>query len=123
MPASKIKLLNFYLWKNRIILPDDRIVSRTCFGITKNLDDRQNGYEGHVGHAIQFAATWVGPDRVIRSLEHKIKATFDASCVVGHRNFKYEWIDETIPFDQILGWVEWELQDHPLVSKHIILQD
>lgn len=113
----------FYLWRHYIVLPDGSIVSRTCFGITKNLDDRQNGYEGHVGHTIQFAATWSGPDRVIRSLEHKIKATFDASRVVGHRNFKYEWIDETIPFEQILGWVEWEVQDHPKINKNTTLQD
>lgn len=107
----------FYLWKNRIVLLDDTIVTRTCFGITGNLDDRQNGYEGHVGHPIQFYAVWEGPDRVIRSIEHKIKVTFDAYRVTGHRNFKYEWIDEQIPFDQVLSWVTWELQDHPSVTK------
>ena len=115
--------LDFYLWKHRIVLPDDTIVTRTCFGITTNLDNRQNGYEGHVGHAIKFECVWTGPERVIRSLEHKIKEVFDDQRVVGHRNFKYEWIDETIPFDQIVNWVEWELQDHPLVNKRTTLQD
>ena len=115
MPASKT--MRFYLWKHRIVLPDDTIVTRTCFGITGNLDDRKNGYEGHIGQTMQFHSVWEGPNRVIRSIEHKIKATFDAHRVVGHRNFKYEWIDESIAFDQILGWVEWELQDHPSVTK------
>lgn len=99
------------------MLPDDKIVTRTCFGITGNLDDRQNGYEGHIGHAMNFESVWCGPSRVIRTIEHKIKATFDSNRVSGHRNYKYEWIDEQIPFEQVLGWVDWELGDHPSVNK------
>jgi hypothetical protein len=84
-------------------------VTRTCFGITGNRDNRQNGYEGHVGHSIKFARVWSGPDRLIRELEDKIKQDFHDYLVVGHRNFRYEWINEEVEFDAIVKYVEWEV--------------
>ncbi len=87
----------------------DQIVTRTCFGITSNRDNRQNGYEGHVGHPIQFARVWSGPDRLIRELEDKVKQDFHDYLVTGHRNFRYEWITEEIPFEDIVKYVEWEV--------------
>lgn len=113
------KLQYFYLWQNRIVLPDDKIVSRTCFGITSDPDGRRNGYEGHVGNAVEFSHLWAGPYRPIKDLEDRIKNAFDEFLFRGHRNFKYEWINEQVPFEQILGWVKWETQDHPSIVKII----
>ena len=60
----------FYLWRHCYVDDiTDAVITRTCFGITSNLDKRQNGYEGHVGHAIKWAGTWSGPERQIRELE------------------------------------------------------
>ena len=87
----------------------DQIVTRTCFGITSNRDNRQNGYEGHVGHSIRFARVWSGPDRLIRELEDKVKQDFHDYLVTGHRNFRYEWINEEVDFDDIVKYVEWEV--------------
>jgi hypothetical protein len=102
--------MDFYLWRHRYVDDDtDQIVTRTCFGITSNRDNRQNGYEGHVGHSIKFARVWSGPDRLIRELEDKIKQDFHDYLVVGHRNFRYEWINEEIPFEDIVKYVEWEV--------------
>jgi hypothetical protein len=116
MAASKIEYL--YLWQHKIVTADDRIVTRTCFGITGNLDNRQNGYEGHVGHEVEFKDLWVGPFRPIKDLEDHIKLAFADYLVVGHRNFKYEWINEDITYDQIVQWLDWETRDHPSVTKH-----
>jgi len=115
MQASKPQY--FYLWQHRIVLPDDKIVSRTCFGITGNPDNRRNGYEGHVGNTVEFAHLWTGPYRPIKDLEDHIKEAFNDFLFVGHRNFKYEWINEDVTFEQILGWVEWETNNHPSISK------
>jgi hypothetical protein len=74
MNTNLSELYNFYLWRHRYVDDDtDAVVTRTCFGITSDLDGRQNGYEGHVGHAIRWAATWAGPERPIRELEHRLK--------------------------------------------------
>ncbi len=106
-----------YLWQNQVVLPDGSIVTRTCFGITGDLDNRRNNYEGHVGHEIDFDHVWIGLDRPIRELEIKIKNTFGDYLVRGHRKFVYEWINEEISLDQILGWIEYEVEDHPSISK------
>jgi len=102
--------MDFYLWRHRYVDDvTDQIVNRTCFGITSNRDNRQNGYEGHVGHSIQFARVWSGPDRLIRELEDKIKQDFHDYLVIGHRNFRYEWINEEVDFDDVVKYVEWEV--------------
>lgn len=109
---------HLYLWRHKIVMPDDNIVTRTCFGITGNLDNRRNGYEGHVGHDVVFERVWIGPYRPIKDLEDHIKSEFHDYLFVGHRNFKYEWINETIPFDQVAGWIDWELKDHPSITEY-----
>lgn len=116
MAASKQQWL--YLWRRKIVMPDDSIITRTCFGITGNLDRRRNGYEGHVGHDVVFERTWVGPYRPIKDLEDRIKAEFHEYLWTGHRNFKYEWITEEIPFDQVAGWIDWEVEDHPSITEY-----
>lgn len=114
------KQLWFYLWQKRVLLDDDQIVTRTCFGITSDADNRRNNYEGANGHAVEFLDLWVGPDRPIRELETKLKSAFDEQLVTGFRNFKYEWVNETVPYEQIKSWVKWELQDHPSIVRHEI---
>jgi hypothetical protein len=102
--------MDFYLWRHRYVDDaTDQIVTRTCFGITGNRDNRQNGYEGHVGHSIKFARVWSGPDRLIRELEDKVKQDFHDYLVTGHRNFRYEWINEEVEFDAVVKYVEWEV--------------
>jgi len=110
--------LYFYLWAHKFWDPEqDRLVARTCFGITSDCDNRLNGYEGHVGHKIHFSHVWTGPSRLIRELEAKVKAEFREYLFVGHRNFVYEWITEEIGIDQIAGWVDWEIGEIPTVSR------
>lgn len=107
-----------YLWQHRFWDPvQQKILDRVCFGITGDPDGRRNGYEGHVGHAVEFAHLWQGPERVIRELENKIKMDFQDHLVKGHRNFVYEWLTEDIAMDQILGWVQYEIQDVNTVVK------
>ena len=106
------KVHYFYLWRHRFVDDvTDQIVVRTCFGITGNIDDRQNGYEGHVGHTIRFARVWsCAEPRLIRELESRVKADFNQYLVRGHRNYRYEWINESVLFDDIVKYVEWEIQ-------------
>jgi hypothetical protein len=95
-----------YLWRHRYVDPDsDEIVERTCFGITSNPERRIQGYEGHVGHRVQFSALWTGPERLIRELESQIKDHSEGFRFVGAGNFKYEWITEQVPYDQFYDWV------------------
>ena len=96
-----------YLWRHRYIDPDtNEIVERTCFGITSNPVRRIQGYEGHVGHRVQFSALWTGPERLIRELESQIKDHSEGFRFVGTGNFKYEWITEQVPYDQLYDWIE-----------------
>jgi hypothetical protein len=115
----------FYLWQKRILLDNDQIVTRTCFGITSDFDNRRNNYEGANGHAVEFCDLWLGPYRPIKELESRLKAVFSEQLVTGFRNFKYEWVNETVPYEQIKAWVEWELENHPTIVRHEIatLQD
>lgn len=116
MPASE--QLYFYLWSHKFWDPDlDQLITRVCFGITSDPDNRQNGYEGHVGHRVRFEHLWQGPDRLIRELEIKVKADFREHLFAGHREFTYEWLTEDIEIQQILGWVEYELQGIDSVIK------
>jgi hypothetical protein len=101
----------FYLWVHRFVSDDDQIIARTCFGITSDIDRRIHGYEGHVGHSVQFKNIWIGPERPIRELETKIKADFSDYLFCGHQNFRYEWITEEISYEQIYNWVMWEIGD------------
>lgn len=101
-----------YLWRHRYVDDvTDKVVCRTCFGITKSPDNRRNGYEGHVGHTVDFARLWKGNERLIRELETKIKQDFADYLVSGHRGFVYEWINEEIEFDAIVKYLEWEISN------------
>ena len=112
MNTNLSDLHHFYLWRHRFVDDDtDAVISRTCFGITTNLDSRQNGYEGHVGHAIRWAGVWQGPERQIRELEHRLKTAFRDYLFAGHNDYVYEWVDETVPFESIQNWVEWEVEN------------
>ncbi len=96
-----------YLWRHKYVDPDsDKIVERTCFGITSNPRRRIQGYEGHVGHRVRFSALWTGPERLIRELESQIKEHSDGFRFVGTDNFKYEWITELVSYDQIYDWID-----------------
>lgn len=104
MPEFKQHYL--YLWRHKYVDPDtDKIAERTCFGITSNPTRRIQGYEGHVGHKVRFSALWSGPERLIRELESQIKAHSEGFRFVGTGNFKYEWITEEVPYEQLYDWI------------------
>ena len=104
------KVYYFYLWRHRFVDDaTDAVIARTCFGITSNPQHRIQGYEGHVGHVVKFVRLWTGPERLIRELESRIKSDFYQRIVVGTGGFRYEWIDETVDFDSVVNWVEWEV--------------
>lgn len=102
----------FYLWRNRIVTDNDQIVTRTCLGITGNPNNRTQGYEGHCGHIVKFAKLWAGPKRLIQELEIKIKSDFHDYLFVGTNRFRYEWINEEVEFENIVKWVEWEIENN-----------
>lgn len=105
MPESKEYYL--YLWRHKYFDPEtDEVVERTCFGITSNPVRRIQGYEGHVGHKVKFSALWKGPERLIRELESQIKEQGDAGRFVGTGGYKYEWITEAVPYDQLFDWID-----------------
>jgi hypothetical protein len=118
--SNQPKPLWFYLWRKRILLDDDQVVTRTCFGITTDIDNRRNNYEGANGHDVEFLDMWHGPNRPVKELETKLKQVFSEQLVTGFRNFKYEWVNETVPYEQVKSWVEWELQNHPTIFRHQI---
>lgn len=114
------KTYNLYLWQNHYWNTDQhRVVSKVCFGITGNLDRRRNGYEGHVGHDVDWAAAWTGPERLIRQLETKIKLDFQDYIWSGYKGFKYEWLNEDIALEQMIGWVDYETNSIPTVARII----
>jgi len=109
---STPKTYYFYLWRHRFVDDaTDKIIARTCFGITSNPANRIHGYEGHVGHVVKFAQLWTGTERLIRELETRIKSDFFQHTVVGTDGFRYEWIDETVDFESIVNWVNWEVEN------------
>jgi hypothetical protein len=110
MPESN--LYYFYLWRSCFVdSGTNQLASRTCFGITKNINDRIKGYEGHVGHIVKFACVWQGPERLIRELESRIKSDFFDEIFIGSNGYRYEWIKETVHFDTIVQWVNWEVSN------------
>jgi hypothetical protein len=109
---SAPKVYYFYLWRHRFVDDaTDQIIARTCFGITSNPQTRIQGYEGHVGHVVKFEKLWTGPERLIRELENRIKRDFYQQIVVGTGGFRYEWIDQTVEFENIVNWVKWEVEN------------
>ena len=101
------KMYYLYLWRHKFVDPEsNNIIERTCFGITSNPRRRIQGYEGHVGHRVKFSALWCGPERLIRELESQIKDHSEGFRFVGADNFKYEWITEEIPYDQLYDWLD-----------------
>lgn len=102
----------FYLWRHSIVINDGEIVCRTCLGITSSPARRTQGYEGHCGHVVKFARLWTGPKRLIQELEIKLKSDFYDYLFVGTGGFRYEWITEDVEFENIVKWVEWEVQNN-----------
>lgn len=97
-----------YLWRHKFVDPDSgEVIERTCFGITSNPRNRIKGYEGHVGHKVRFSALWVSDNkRLIQELEQQIKDESYDSRVAGFNNKKYEWINETVRYEDLYDWVE-----------------
>lgn len=109
---STPKTYYFYLWRHRFVDDaTDKIIARTCFGITSNPANRIHGYEGHVGHVVKFAKLWAGTERLIREIEARIKRDFFQHTVVGTGGYRYEWINEKVDFDSIVSWVDWEVEN------------
>jgi|TARA_R110002167_G_scaffold2303_11_gene11908 hypothetical protein len=93
---------HLYIWSN--------VAGKTCFGITSNLDNRRRKYEGHNGFAIEFTDVFSGPANHIEDLETQIKNEFDEHLF--HTGIgKYEWINETIATEQVVGWIQWEIEN------------
>lgn len=91
-----------YIWANHL--------GKTCFGITSNPDNRKRKYEGHNGFEVNWLKLYVGPDNHIEDLEDKIKQEFwDHLFETGIG--KYEWIQETISTEQVIKWLEWEIEN------------
>lgn len=118
MPVSNpVDHMWLYLWTKRVVLDNDSIVVRVCFGITGNHEKRTTQYEGANGHAVKFCDLWKGPGRPIKTLESRIKATFDNHLVVGDKGSKYEWLMQDITLEQIKNWINWEVeQEFPAIT-------
>lgn len=111
-PNAESKQYYFYLWRHTFLDEvTNKLLTRTCIGITSNPARRIQGYEGHVGHIVKFAKLWKGPERLIRDLETRIKDDFHDHLFVGTGSYRYEWINENIPFDSIVNWVKWETEN------------
>jgi hypothetical protein len=107
MPATKPYY--FYIWQHRYLDHCDAVATRTCFGITSNPSSRRQGYEGHVGHDVEWLALWTGPERLIRELESRLKQDFHEHLFVGAGGFRYEWVTESVPTEHVRAWVDWEI--------------
>ena len=91
-----------YIWSNH--------VGKTCFGITSNLENRKRKYEGHCGIEITFDKVYAGPANHIEDLEDNIKREFyDHLFATG--SGKYEWINQEVSTEQVLGWINWEIEN------------
>jgi hypothetical protein len=91
-----------YIWSNH--------VGKTCFGITSNLETRKRKYEGHCGFEITFTKVYQGPANHIEDLEDNIKREFYQhlfSTGIG----KYEWINQDVTTEQVLSWIDWEIEN------------
>lgn len=91
-----------YIWKNYI--------GKTCFGITSNVENRKRKYEGHCGHEVHFDRLYEGPANHIEDLENRIKDEF-WNHMFATGTGKYEWINEEIETEQILNWIDWEIEN------------
>jgi hypothetical protein len=105
-----------YLWTKRIVLEDGNIVTRVCFGITSNVKKRESEYSGANGHIVKFCDVWEGISCPIETLEEQIKTVFSDHLVVGSKNARYEWLMEDITLEQIKGWINYEIQEHPSIK-------
>jgi hypothetical protein len=55
-----------------------------------------------------FDRLYEGPQTLIEDLEDRIKGEFHEylfSTGIG----RYEWILEEVPYEQVKGWVDWEI--------------
>ena len=48
---------------------------------------------------------------MIVQIENRIKVDFFQHTVVGTGGFRYEWINEEVKFDDIVNWVNWEVEN------------
>ena len=92
----------FYTWRNHAGLK--------CFGITGDLENLKRNYEGHTGIPIEFDHVWTGNETLIRDMEKRVKAEyweymFATDCG------KYEWLNQDVPFDEFVNWVNWECNE------------
>ena len=85
-------------------------MGRTCFGITSNPDNRKRKYEGHTGFEVNWTKLYAGPSNHIEDLEDRIKSEFWDHLFYTTTG-KYEWIREDINTDQIIQWLEWEVEN------------
>ena len=90
----------FYIWRNHI--------GRTCFGIANNAEQRKRKYEGHNGFEVNWLRLYKGPAAHIEDLEYNVKLEFTEHlfCTFGG---KYEWVNQDIATDQVIGWIEYEI--------------
>ena len=117
MQTSKKHYL--YLWRHKFVDPDtDKVIERTCFGITGNPNVRIKKYEGSVGHRVYFTALWEGPKRLIQDIEDQIKSYSVNDRVVGHQGSKYEWMNESVSYEELYDWINLTLV--PSVSGVIL---
>lgn len=91
-----------YIWNNHF--------GKTCFGITSDSERRRRKYEGHCGFEVTWTELYQGPTNHIEDLETRIKTEFWDHLFFTSSG-KYEWINETIPVEQVLNWIDWEIEN------------
>ena len=91
-----------YIWTNHL--------GRTCYGITSNPDTRKRKYEGHNGFEVNWLKLYAGPSNHIEDLEDRIKGEF-WDHLFQTTTGKYEWIRETVSTEQVIQWLEWEIEN------------
>jgi len=91
-----------YIWHNHI--------GKTCFGITSRVENRKRKYEGHCGHEVRFDCVYEGPANHIEDLEDRIKGEFWEHLFATGTG-KYKWINEDVPHEQVLSWINWEIEN------------
>jgi hypothetical protein len=94
----------FYIWHNH--------VGRTCFGVTGNPFTRLKKYEGHAGVEVSFDVLFEGPESHVRDLEVNVKAEFWDHLFQSGKSEKYEWINNTVSTEQVINWVQWEIDNN-----------
>ena len=100
--TTVFKMRYLYIWTNHL--------GRTCYGITSNPDTRKRKYEGHNGFEVNWLKLYAGPSNHIADLEDRIKGEF-WDHLFQTTTGKYEWIRETVSTEQVIQWLEWEIEN------------